>query len=51
MEHAVRTMTNGREGIFVLLTNRPMTPHEALTIYKSRGEITTAFLDLKHSID
>lgn len=51
VEHAVRTMTNGREGIFVLLTNRPMTPLEALTTYRSRNAVETAFRDLKHGID
>ena len=51
VEHAVRTMTNGREGIFVLLTNRPMTPLEALTTYRSRNAVETALRDQKNGID
>ncbi len=51
VDHAVRTMTSGREGIFVLLTNRPLTSLETLTIYRSRNAVETAFRDLKHGID
>lgn len=51
IDHAVRTMTSGREGIFVLLTNRPLTVLEALTTYRSRNSVETAFQDLKHGIN
>lgn len=51
IDHAVRTMTSGREGIFVLLTNRPLTALEALTTYRSRNAVEAAFRDLKHGID
>ena len=51
VDHAVRTMTCGREGIFVLLTNRPLTAKQALSIYRSRNAVETAFRDLKHGID
>ena len=51
VEHAVRTMTNGCEGIFVLLTSRQMTFLGTLTTYRFRNAVKTLFLDLKHSID
>lgn len=51
VDHAVRTMTCGRERIFVLLTNRPLTAEQTLSIYRSRNAIETAFHDLKHGID
>ncbi len=51
VDHAVRTMACGCEGIFVLLTNRPLTAEPALSIYASRNAVETAFRDLKHGID
>ena len=51
IEHAVKLMTTGREGLFVLLTNRPLTASETLEIYRSRNAVESAFKDLKHGID
>ena len=51
VKHVVRTITNDHESIFVLLTNRAMTHLEALTTYRSRNAVSTAFRDLKHGID
>jgi transposase len=51
IEHAVKHMTTGREGLFVLLTNRPLTASEILEIYRSRNAAESAFRDLKHGID
>jgi len=51
IEHAVRSMFTGREGLFVLLTNRSLTASETLKIYRSRNAVETAFRDLKHGID
>ena len=51
IEQAVRTMTTGREGLFVLLTNRPLTALEVLDLYRARNDVETKFRDLKHGID
>ena len=51
IEFAVKRMTCGREGLFVLLTNRPLSAAEALEGYRSRNAVETAFRDLKHGID
>lgn len=51
VEHAVRNMIGGREGLFVLLTNRPFSARRTLELYRSRNAVETAFRDLKHGID
>ena len=51
IRQAVRTMTTGREGLFVLLTNRPLTASEVLDLYRARNDVETKFRDLKHEID
>lgn len=51
IEHAVNHMICGREGLFVLLTNRPLTAEQTLDPYRSRNAVETAFRDLKHGID
>jgi len=51
VEQAVKTMTTGREGLFVLLTNRPLTASEVLELYRARNDVETKFRDLKHGID
>lgn len=51
IEHAVNHMICGREGLFVLLTNRPLTAEQTLDLYRSRNAVETAFRDLKHGID
>ena len=51
VEAAVKAMTTGREGLFVLVTNRPLTASEALGYYRDRNAVETAFRDLKHGID
>jgi transposase len=49
--YAEKHMVTGREGLFVLLTNRSMTADDILRIYRSRNAAETAFRDLKHGID
>jgi transposase len=51
IEEAVKRMTTGREGLFVLVTNRPLTAEETLRYYRDRNAVETAFRDLKHGID
>ena len=51
IEEAVRRMITGREGLFVLVTNRPLTAEEILSYYRDRNAVETAFKDLKHGID
>ena len=51
VDHAVKHMTSGREGLFVLLTNRPLSAEGVLELYRSRNAVETAFRDLKHGID
>jgi len=51
IEHAVKQMISGREGLFVLVTNRQLTASEALDMYRSRNAVESAFRDLKHGID
>ena len=51
IDEAVRRMVTGREGLFVLITNRPLTAEETLKYYRDRNAVETAFRDLKHGID
>jgi hypothetical protein len=51
IDEAVKRMTTGREGLFVLLTNRPFTASETLSLYRSRNAAESSFRDLKHGID
>jgi transposase len=51
IEHAAKRMATGREGLFVLLTNRGSTASETLDVYRSRNAAESAFRDLKHGID
>jgi transposase len=51
VEEAVRRMTTGREGLFMLLTNRGLTAPDILSTYRSRNAAEAAFRDLKHGID
>ena len=51
IEEAVKRMTTGREGLFVLVTNRPLTAEETLRYYSDRNAVETVFKDLKHGID
>ena len=54
-EDAIKRASNkrktGREGLFILFSNRPLTASEILEIYRSRNEIESSFRDLKHGID
>jgi len=51
IEEAVRMMRTGREGFFMLVSSKNMTPYEALTLYRSRNDIESCVKDLKHGID
>ena len=51
VETAVNRMISGREGLFVLVCNRPLTASEILDLYRSRNDVEGAFRDLKHGID
>jgi transposase len=51
IERAFKQRITGREGLFVLVSNRPLTASEILKIYRSRNDVETAFKDLKHGID
>jgi len=51
VEHAVSNMIGGREGLFVLLTNKESSASETLKLYRSRNAVEAAFRDLKHGID
>ncbi len=51
IDEAVDRMISGREGIFVLVANRPFSAEHTLGLYRSRGRIENAFRDLKHGID
>jgi transposase len=51
VEYAVNNMISGREGLFVLLTNRSLTASETLELYRSRNAAESSFRDLKHGID
>lgn len=44
-------MVTGREGLFVLLTNRPLTAGKVIELYRARNQVEGAFRDLKHGID
>jgi len=51
IDEAVGRMISGREGLFVLVTNRPLTASETLELYRSRNAVESSFRDLKHGID
>ena len=51
IKRAFNKRKTGREGLFVLFSNRPLTASEILEIYRSRNEIESSFRDLKHGID
>jgi transposase len=51
IEEAVRRMMMGREGLFVLLTNKELTASATLELYRSRNAAEAAFRDLKNGID
>lgn len=51
IDHAVERMVTGREGLFVLLTNRPLTADRIIELYRARNQVEGAFRDLKHGID
>ena len=51
IDHAVERMVTGREGLFVLLTNRPLTAEKVIELYRARNQVEGAFRDLKHGID
>ncbi len=44
-------MMTGREGLFVLVSNRPLIASEILGLYRARNDIETGFRDFKHGID
>lgn len=44
-------MVTGREGSFVLLTNRPLTAEKVIELYRARNRAEGAFRDLKHGMD
>jgi transposase len=48
---AVKGMMTGREGISVLVSNRPLTARDILDRYRDRNGIETMFRDVKHGID
>ena len=51
IDHAVERMVTGREGSFVLLTNRPLTAEKVIELYRARNRAEGAFRDLKHGMD
>ena len=51
IEYAVRNMITGKEGLFILMSNRPFPATKVLELYRSRNSIEAAFRDLKHGID
>ena len=51
IDEAVNRMITGREGLFVLLTNRPLTAEKTIELYRARNHVEGAFRDLKHGID
>ncbi len=51
IDHAVERMVTGREGLFVLLTNSPLTAEKTIELYRARNQVEGAFRDLKHGID
>ena len=44
-------MVTGREGPFVLLTNRPLTAEKVIGPYRARNRAEGALRDLKHGMD
>ena len=50
-DHAVERMVTGREGSFVLLTNRPLTAEKVIELYRARNRAEGASRDLKHGVD
>lgn len=51
VDMAVKGMMAGRGGLFVLVSNRPLTAREILDRYRDRNDIETMFRDLKHGMD
>lgn len=51
IEFAVRKQISGREGYFILMSNRKMTASQMLSEYRSRNGIEEGFRDIKHGID
>jgi len=51
VERAANGMMTGREGLFVLVSNRPLTASEILELYRDRDDIEMLFRDLKHGMD
>lgn len=51
IDHAVERTVTGREGLFVLLTNRPLTAEKVIEPYRARNQVESAFRDLKHGTD
>jgi transposase len=51
VEAALEGSATGKEGLFAIVTNRPLTAPEALSTYRSRNAVEGAFRDLKHGID
>ena len=43
IDHAVARMITGREGLFVLLTNRPLTAEKVIELYRARNQVESAF--------
>ena len=50
IDEAVKRMRAGREGFFMLVSSKDMTPYEALTLYRSRNDVESCIKDLKHGI-
>ena len=51
VNEAVKRMRTGREGFFMLVSSKDMTPWDALTMYRSRNDVEANMKDLKHGID
>ncbi len=51
IDMAVTSMVTGREGLFVLTMDRRLPAWKVLELYRARGRIENAFMDLKHGID
>ena len=51
MDHTVSNIIGGREGLFVLLTNKDLSASETLGTYRSRKAVEAAFRDLKQDIN
>lgn len=51
IDHAVERMITGREGLFVLLTDRLSTAEKVIGLYRAGNQAESALRDLKHGID